>query len=149
MSARDDGMLRSFALSPEAAGSAPTGGVDGALTLSLAEHGIGFVLPAGSKIEGDLTLPCGALIHGTVHGSVRCLKGSLVMAAGSELAGRAEASLVYLCGRVRSLYEGQPTEVVGQLMVAVSRQATGRAVLHGRQFAIHNAKFAAQLRPLD
>lgn len=122
---------------------------DDALRLDLEEHGIGFILPRGASLKGDLDLPGGALIFGAVHGRIRCKQGTLILAQGSDFSGKAEATMVYICGTVRSISKTEPSEIQGAVMVAVSSTAAGRASLISRQFAIHTRTFAGKLHTLS
>lgn len=123
--------------------------VDDALRLDMAEHSICFVLPKGGVLTGDLDLPGGALIYGSLSGRIRCRDGSLILAEGSEFVGKAEAPLTYICGTVRSIAKGQASEITGSALVAVSSTAGGRATLISRQFAIHSRTFAGVMRSIE
>lgn len=73
------------------------------LTLSLQEHDICMVIPAGARIDGHrLDLPGGVLILGALRGTVHCAKGSAIIAAGGEFQGDLEAENIYIEGRVTS-----------------------------------------------
>jgi hypothetical protein len=119
------------------------------LRLSLADHGVGFIVPAGARFAGELDLPCGALVHGVLHGRIRCEQGSLIFAPGSEFAGEAHADMVYVCGEVKSQRSSAPSVITGKMLVSVSRSATGRAQLASKQFAICSSRFAGTMHSLD
>lgn len=121
----------------------------GALSLDLQQHSICFVLPKGATARGDLDIPGGALIYGTLHGRIRCREGSLILAAGSDFAGKAEAVQIYVNGTVRALVKGETSELHGSNLVAVSREAVGRANLSARTFAIHSRTFGGKLVALE
>lgn len=117
--------------------------------LELQQHGVCFVLPRDARFSGELDLPGGALIFGHVQGRIRCQQGSLVLAQGSVFAGKAEAGMVYVCGIVRPMGNGQPSEITGSLALAVSATASGRAKLTSRSFSIHSRTFAGQIHDLQ
>ncbi|MEJ8837687.1 polymer-forming cytoskeletal protein [Ramlibacter sp. AN1133] len=119
------------------------------LRVDLQQHNVCFVLPVGATLAGDLDLPGGALIYGSVKGRIRCAEGSLVFAQGSSFCGKAEAPMIYVCGTVRSVGSSEPSDLRGALMIAVSSTAVGRATLTSRQFAIHSKTFAGTMRSLE
>ena len=121
----------------------------GALSLDLRQHNICFVLPEGATIaNADVTLPGGALIYGKFTGRIICHEGSLIIPKGSSFAGKAEAQQIYVEGTIRDLPSGEPTTLVGHLLIAVSEHAIGKADLASRAFAIHATNFGGRFRTL-
>lgn len=77
------------------------------LNLSIKDHDICFVVPAGSKIDAHrLDLPGGILILGALRGRVFCASGSAIVAAGGEFQGDLDAVNVYVEGKVTSAKRG-------------------------------------------
>jgi hypothetical protein len=73
------------------------------LSLSIREHDICFVVPAGSRIDATrLDLPGGILILGALRGQVFCSHGSAIIAAGAEFQGEIEACDIYVEGKITS-----------------------------------------------
>lgn len=78
-----------------------------ALDLSLKEHEICFVVPAGARIDAHrLDLPGGILVLGALRGRVFCSQGSAIIAAGGEFQGEIDAVDIYVEGRVTSSSRG-------------------------------------------
>jgi hypothetical protein len=121
----------------------------GSLVIDLKQHSVCMVIPHGTIITGDLDVPGGALILGSVRGRIRCREGSLILGEGSEFAGKAEAAQIYVAGVVRALKKGEISELHGAALVAVSRCASGRAKLRSRTFSIHSRTFGGQLEALE
>jgi hypothetical protein len=121
----------------------------GALVLDFEQHSICFVVPKGAIMSGDFNIPGGALIYGTLRGRIFCHEGSLVLAPGSDFAGKAEAPQIYVNGTVRAPSKGETSELIGSILVAVSRDAIGRAKLTSRAFAIHSQTFGGQLVSIE
>jgi len=73
------------------------------LSLSIREHDICFVVPAGARIDAvRLDLPGGILILGALRGQVFCSHGSAIVAAGAEFQGEIEACDIYVEGKITS-----------------------------------------------
>jgi hypothetical protein len=137
---------------PQAMTDAPTPAsvpVPGTLVLDMQKHGICFVVPLGALVEGDFSIPGGALIYGKMRGRIMCHEGSLILAPGSDFAGKAEASQIYINGVVRPITSDKVSEFKGNMLIAVSQEAQGRANLTSRMFAIHSRKFAGNLTTID
>lgn len=80
------------------------------MELSMREHHICFVVPAGAKIDAyTLDLPGGVLILGALRGKVNCAVGSMIIAKGGEFQGSAEASDIFIEGKVTSQGGNNPT----------------------------------------
>lgn len=73
------------------------------LSLSLKEHNICFVVPAGAKIDAHrMDLPGGILILGALRANVFCASGSAIVAAGGEFQGDLDAVDIYIEGKITS-----------------------------------------------
>lgn len=73
------------------------------LSLSIKEHDICFVVPAGARIDAHrLDLPGGILVLGALRGSVFCSQGSAIIARGAEFQGELDATNIYVEGRITS-----------------------------------------------
>jgi len=73
------------------------------LDLSLKEHEICFVVPAGAKIDANtLDIPGGILILGALRGKVFCSRGSAIIASGGEFQGEMDAENIYVEGIITS-----------------------------------------------
>lgn len=73
------------------------------LSLSIREHNICFVVPAGARIDATrLDLPGGILVLGALRGQVFCSHGSAIIAAGAEFQGEIEACDIYVEGKITS-----------------------------------------------
>lgn len=126
-----------------------------AMEVSFKDKQICFVIPAGSKVDAySLDLPGGMLVLGALRGKVNCASGSIIIAAGGEFQGAAEADDIYIEGRVTSvagaqggdlsrlkargrasLADGGVARVTGGL-IAVSASANILAHLQARFFHI-------------
>lgn len=73
------------------------------MELSMRDHHICFVVPAGAKIDAFvLDLPGGMLVLGALRGKVNCAMGSIIIAKGGEFQGSAEATDIFIEGKVTS-----------------------------------------------
>ncbi|MES2977736.1 MAG: polymer-forming cytoskeletal protein [Pseudomonadota bacterium] len=73
------------------------------LEISMRDHQICFVVPAGSRIEAfTLDLPGGILVLGALRGKVTCAAGNAIIAHGGEFQGSLDAADVYIEGRISS-----------------------------------------------
>lgn len=73
------------------------------IELSLRDHNIGMVIPAGDVVDGGtMRLSGGILILGALRGKVTCANGSAIVAAGGEFQGDLDALSVYVEGKITS-----------------------------------------------
>lgn len=120
-----------------------------ALTLSLREHNIGFVLPDGATLESaKLSLPHGAIISGVFIGDLVCERGSAILTRNAKFCGNIEADRVYIEGEVDSL-RTKRSQVIGRMLIAASRHATIRANLISTAHALHHPKFWGEIISLE
>lgn len=85
------------------------------------EHGICMIVPHGAQLSGDLNLPGGLLIYGTVIGKVNCAHGSLIIGEGGRLEGNAEA-VDFICeGQVTSQVESNGKVTTRTISTIVAR----------------------------
>lgn len=119
------------------------------LQLDLHEHGICFVIPAGTVISGAIIdLPGGALIHGRFSGSILCRTGSLIVSRTGVLCGQVDADRVYIDGRVSPTTDGKISMIKGRRLIAISEAAEGGANLFSQAFAVHTHAFSARYTTL-
>ncbi len=77
------------------------------LALSIKDHDICFVVPAGARIDAHrLDLPGGILVLGALRGRVFCASGSAIIAAGGEFQGELDAVNIYVEGKITSARSG-------------------------------------------
>lgn len=119
------------------------------LTLDLRAHGVCWTLPHGAVMDGDITLPGGALIFGKFRGRISSAEGSIIFASGSEFMGHATADCIYVEGIVSAVSRSESSELHGRLLVAISERAQGRASIRSRAFSINTSRFAAEIIPLE
>lgn len=126
---------------------------DGDLSLSLQDHRIGMVIPAGARIVGTLELPTGVLVRGAVSGSIACNEGSVVVAEGGHVTGNIEADRIYIEGDVGPPFDGvddgePPVRCVASELIAVAEGAQVRSNLMAPAFSIHSDAIKGQLETL-
>lgn len=118
-----------FAESPDAIDpltyASPDQGILQALELSLAQHEICMTIPLGAKVDAHaLDLPGGLILFGALRGTVRCARGSFIIAAGGYFQGKVEAEN-FICEGVI----GSPLDDQGKVIPRAisSIRAHGRA----------------------
>jgi hypothetical protein len=122
----------------------------GHINLSLREHGIGFFLPPGGKLEGRMVLPHGALLSGEFVGELLCESGSIIIPAGAKVRGTLEADRIYVEGDVSSLGDsGKRSMLIARLMVAGSSTARINAELYSQVFSLHKSKIWGCLHAIE
>jgi hypothetical protein len=119
------------------------------ISLSLREHNVSFVLPAGAKMEGNLVTPGGVMIYGELVGDVFCESGSFIVMPGAAYRGIAEADCVYVSGTVASSAGRKRSALVSRNLLAASKDAQIDADLFAQSFALHKARVWGQLHALD
>ncbi|WP_371436235.1 polymer-forming cytoskeletal protein [Polaromonas sp.] len=103
------------------AGRSPTEALE-SLELSLSDHRICMVIPAGSKIDAlTMDLQGGLLILGALRASVTCATGSVIIAKGGEFQGSLKANDVIIEGRITS-----PLDASGRPQPATISQVHAR-----------------------
>lgn len=120
----------------------------GQIKLSLQEHNVGMILPAGGRIEGRMSLPTGALIAGDFIGDILCETGSVIIAAKARFRGTIEADRIYIEGEVSSSSERR-SMLIGRQLIAGSSFARINADLYAKTFALHKAKVWGCLHALE
>ncbi|WP_298705776.1 bactofilin family protein [Variovorax gossypii] len=73
---------------------------DGALTLLIAEYGIGMVIPPSAEFAGTLNLNCGVVIYGSFKGVLECSKGAVVVPEGGKFTGKMTADRIVIAGKI-------------------------------------------------
>lgn len=126
----------------------PSSTFDGSqLNFDIKEHGVVFVLPAEAILDGTIKLEGGALILGKFSGNIKCNTGSLIFAPDSYFSGHAEADKIYIGGKI-----GQPTKgessLMARVMMAISSDASVRANIASRLFAINSSNVFGSMRTL-
>ena len=119
------------------------------ISLSLRDHHIAFTLPFGSKMDGRLMLPCGALIFGDFSGDIFCESGSVIIKHGARFTGVLEADNIYIEGEVAPLDEENHSILIGRNLVAGFANARISANIFSPAFDLHKAKIWGQLRTLE
>lgn len=84
----------------EAAASASPAPPSADLTLSIAEYGIGMVIPPSAELTGSLKLDCGVVIYGSFRGVLECRKGAVVVPEGGRFSGRMTADRIVIAGKI-------------------------------------------------
>lgn len=125
--------------------SATTGGQ---LSLDLKEHGVIFTLPVGSLISGNIKLPGGALILGSLSGTIVCDSGSLIFAPGSNFSGHAKSDCMYVGGNVAHPKQGNSTLTANNLM-AISTDAVVHADIAARMFSLNSRHIFGSIKTLS
>lgn len=100
-----------------------------------------FILPPGSVVTGNIRIPGGALIQGTISGGIICEKGSLILAPGSKFRGVGEADKVFVGGTVSKPKEGSTpvkSSLMARTLMAISAEAVVHADIAARMFAINS-----------
>ena len=120
----------------------------GELVLSIRDHDISFVVPAGTRMEARAALPGGALICGEFTGELLSQHGSIVIAAGATVQGTLEADNIYIEGDVSS----SPTKL--SILIARNLIAAGAAArIHANLFAnvwnLNRPKLWGQIHTFD
>lgn len=117
------------------------------LILSLQEHNIHFVLPAGVRLEAaKLESQCGVLIQGVFVGDIICKTGSLIIAREGTVAGNVSADAIYIEGTLLPPRAGERIKAVGRQLIAASSLARINADLHAQAFSLDRvAKLWGQL----
>lgn len=121
-------------------------GEESTISLDIADHEIGFIVPAGARMQGRLHLPCGALILGEFVGEILCARGSLIIKNGARARLIGEADRVYVEGNVASLTLDADTKdadqgpsrsvLIGRQVVAAASSAECNADMYAPQFAV-------------
>lgn len=119
------------------------------ISLSLSDHNIGFFLPHGARMEGQLLLPCGALILGDFIGDIFCESGSIIIKKGGRFQGMMEANLIYVEGEVTSKDENHRSTVIARKMIAGSSTSRINADVFSQTFSLHKAKVWGKLRSIE
>ena len=128
--------------------STPIHAADSPVALSLREHQITFVLPAGARLVGDLDLPNGGLIIGEFIGDVHCRgEGSLIIEKKGHVRGRIVANRIYVKGRVSS--GATPSQLVGRTLVAVSAGSEVTADVFAGTTKIASSAFNGMIHTID
>lgn len=111
------------------------------LHLSLREHNVGFLVPAGAvlKLEGNTTLPHGALIAGKLVGNIECKDGSVIVLG--EHVGNISANRVYVEGSVTA------HEILARDLFGAGRSARIQANVFAGSYATYNPSIRGTLRP--
>lgn len=109
------------------------------LSLSIREHNICFVVPAGARIDAvRLDLPGGILVLGALRGQVFCSHGSAIIAAGGEFQGDIEACDIYVEGKVTSpKNSSRPSRLTARGMKLEDGGKNGGVAAFGAQSVIH------------
>lgn len=123
---------------PEAAASS-TGAELRTLSLSIKEHDICFVVPAGARIDAHrLDLPGGILVLGALRGSVFCSSGSAIIAKGAEFQGELNAANIYVEGRITSPKNPrQISRLRARGTTTAEGQSTGGLAAFGASAVVH------------
>lgn len=108
------------------------------LSLSIREHDICFVVPAGARIDATrLDLPGGILILGALRGQVFCSHGSAIVAAGAEFQGEIEACDIYIEGKVTSPKGANRVTRLKARGTPTSAGLTGGIAAFGAESVVH------------
>ena len=121
----------------------------GEITLSLRDHHIAFTLPYGARFDGQLLLPCGALIHGDFVGDLFCETGSVLIKKGARFSGQIEADNIYIEGEVLPVSDKKRSIVVARSLVAGSSSSRINADIYSPSFAVHKSKIWGSLHTLE
>lgn len=120
-------------------------GLTDEMVIDIKDHKICFVLPAGSSLKGSLLIPGGAIIAGTVEGSIECITGSIIFPKGSIFKGTALAENIFVEGSVINPGTDRVSLLKAHTMIAVSNLATGRADMMARAFNINSVSFDGRI----
>lgn len=123
-------------------------GLSDSLVIDIKTHKVSFVLPEGAVFKGTLELPCGAIICGTIEGTITCKTGSLILPKGSVLRGSAYAENIFVEGSVENPGENRISVLNAQMLIAISNLAKGRADLVAKAFNINSTAFDGRLMTL-
>lgn len=93
-----------------------------ALTLSIAEYGIGMVIPPGGEFDGNLKIDCGVVIFGFFKGTLECEKGTVVIHEGGRFIGRLVAHRIIVAGTVGDVTQAAKDSA---LLIAVDELRIG------------------------
>jgi hypothetical protein len=117
------------------------------IALTLRNHNVTFILPAGARLVGDLDLANGGVILGEVIGNITCGQGSLIVDAKGHVRGRIEADRIYVAGRVSS--GEQPSQLIGRKLVAAGNASTVQADIFTPSCSVDRAAFNGTIHTLD
>ncbi len=117
------------------------------LTFDLREHNIVMVVPPGTVMKCDLTIPGGILIQGNVTGKIHCQKGSIIFSPESHFVGIAEADKIYIGG---SIAHGTQLEssLTARAYLAISEEAVVHANLAAMAFGVKSSNVFGTMRTL-
>lgn len=121
------------------------------VTLDIHRHGIHMVLPKGASLKGaTLILDGGLLVYGEmVDCDVRCKKGTLIICEGGFFSGNARAPRIMIAGNVENTTSGRPSNLTGDLLIAISQLAFGRANLFSTLMSTFTRNFTGHFMPID
>lgn len=121
----------------------------GELTLSLRDHNIGFSLPFGSRMEGKLFLPSGALIQGDFIGDIYCETGDVIITKGARFSGQIEADNIYIEGEVAPIDRDKKSIIIGRALVSLSEFSRINADIYTPALAHHKGKLWGTVHTLE